>query len=119
MPRPCEGDWIQIVAIDIGIAIPIAVLAFSVILGSLYASQQYMAAYAKAEYEQIRYLAASQAIAMLLGDGGAGSGMAIENVSRYYNISVEVTGLGNDSSCAVRYCRVIEVGGDAKLLVIG
>ena len=115
----CRGDCIQIIAIDMGIAIPIAVLAFSVILGSLYASQQYMAAYAKAGYEQIRYLAASQAVARLLEDGGAGSGMAIENVSRYYNASVEITGLGNASYCIGRYCRVIEVGGEARLLVIG
>lgn len=109
------------ISADMGIAIPVAIAAFTIAYIGICQSQSLALAYAASASEKLRYYAASQQIVSVIDavNGSAAEDMeAISNISGYYGISATVTGMSNDSACALYFCRVVEIGGNARLMVM-
>jgi hypothetical protein len=77
-----------------------------------------MQAYARSGYYEIRYYSISQQMASVAAPLPANSSGTILGMGRYYNVSARITGIGNYSECAGAFCRIIEIGGDTRILVI-
>ncbi len=111
----------MIIASDMLIAIPIALASISLLFAGIYNSQSYLQSYARSEYSWIRYYSISQQ--MVTASYGAAGGyanktVAVESIAKYYNVSVSLTSVSDSSQCTNGFCRVVEIDGIAKLLVV-
>lgn len=109
----------SVVAADLAIAIPIAMALIIFAFSGVMSSQSYMQAYAKSGYYDIKYYSISQQMILISGSMQGNSTNAIQEMGKYYNVSVKVNGMSNYSSCIVSFCRIVEIGGNTKILEIG
>lgn len=110
------------ISADYSIALPIALSSIAAVLYSILATQALYGAYAQSSYSQIRAYAVSQeALQLMYQENGSYQEQydLLTSVFRSYNVSVSVQGTGNTSACAVSVCRVAEIGGISKIVVVG
>ncbi len=103
------------------IAIPIAMLSIIFIAHGINNSQSYYLAYAKSSYMQIRYYSISQQMLILLNSGNenySAYSNTVQNLGRFYNVSAKIANLADYPECSESFCRIIQVNGATKILVI-
>lgn len=111
----------SIIAADIAIALPIALASIILLFSSMASNQSYIVSYAGSEYSQIKYYSISQQIISMSispSNNYSDQMISISNLSRYYNVSVNFTSPDNYYSCKMSFCRVVEINGITRLMVI-
>ena len=110
-----------IISADMVLAIPLAVASIMLVALGIESMQSLLVAYAGHSYSQIRYYSISQQMISLLSSRNMSrSGYASElgNLSAFYNVSAYTTELSNYTICAKDFCRIVEVAGMERVMVI-
>lgn len=107
----------MIISADMSIAIPIAMFSMLMLVYSINNSQSYYLAYARSSYLQIKYYSISQQMLLFIGREPENYS-TIQNLSKFYNVSATITNFTNYKACSSSFCRVIELDGATKILVI-
>lgn len=107
----------MIISADMAIAIPIAMFSMLMLVHSISNSQSYYLAYARSSYLQIKYYSISQQMLMFIGREPENYS-TIQHLSKFYNISTNIVNLTDYNECGWSFCRVIELNGATKILVI-
>jgi hypothetical protein len=111
----------MIISADMAAAIPIAILSIALISHSLAISQSYYYSYANSTYNQLKYYSISQQMLAVINGGTANYSAdegTVYGLSRYYNISASILYPSNYSYCSKFFCRVVQIGGATRILVI-
>ena len=110
-----------IISADMLLAVPLAASSIMLVALGIGSMQSLLAAYAGHSYSQIRYYSISQQmISMLSSRNMSKSGYESElgNLSAFYNVSAYTTGLPNYTACSKDFCRIVEVAGMERVMVI-
>ncbi len=110
-----------IISADMALAIPLAAASIMLVALGIGSMQSTLVAYAGNSYSQIRHYSISQQmISLLSGRNMCKSAYASElaNLSAFYNVSAYTTGLSNYTICAKDFCRIVEVAGMERIMVI-
>ena len=114
------GDNISIVASDFAVALPIVLISLYLVLSSIHSGQLFYTGYARSAYSELRYYSVSQQILEISGTGSnnyTSEASLIGNLSRNYNVSVSFLEPGSPANCS-RLCRIVEIDGITKIMVI-
>jgi len=103
------------------LAIPIAMFSMIILAYGIINSQSYYLAYARSSYLQIRYYSISQQMLAFLNNENENQSAylnAVENLSRFYNVSISIANLADYGDCATSLCRIVQMNGETRILVI-
>jgi Tfp pilus assembly protein PilV len=103
------------------VAIPIAMLSILILAHGISNSQSYYLAYARSSYLQIKYYSVSQQMLTFLNNENENHSAylgSVQGLGKFYNVSAEIVNLTDDADCMNSFCRVVQVDGAAKILVI-
>jgi Tfp pilus assembly protein PilV len=102
-------------------AIPIAMFSMIILAYGISDSQSYYLAYARSAYLQIKYYSVSQQMLDFLNSANENNSAyleSVQNLGEFYNVSTAILNLSDYADCANSFCRIVQVGGTAKILVI-
>lgn len=111
----------MLILTDIAIAIPIVLIAIAIISTSLYNNQFYLESYGHSGYSAIKYYGISQLLVSVSQASTANyseTENSLLNLAEDYKISANFTETSNYGQCATSFCRVIEINGITKLMVL-
>ena len=110
-----------ILSADMVLAVPLALISIILIASGTGNMQSFLSASAGRAYAQIRYYSISQQMISILSSRNTspnGYASELNNLSAFYNISAYTTAAANYSACAQNFCRIVEVAGMERLMVI-
>ena len=110
-----------IISADMVLAIPLAAASIMLVASGIGSMQSLLAAYAGHSYAQIRYYSISQQMISMLSSRNMSEGSyasELGNLSAFYNASAYTVALANYTACAEDFCRIVEVAGMARVMVI-
>lgn len=110
----------MIIAADMMIAIPLALVAISIMAGSIVTSQSYAVSMAQHNYDTIQDYSISQQAVLELeaATNYTQAYTMLHNLSTYYGIQIGLLVLNASVSCHGSLCRIVEVQGDSYLMMI-
>ena len=103
------------------IAIPIAMLSIIFLVHGINNSQSYYLAYARFSYLQIKYYSVSQQMLSVLNsedENYSAYSNTVQNLSKFYNVSAKIANLTDYPECSKSFCRIVQVHGATKILMI-
>lgn len=110
-----------IISADMVLAIPLACISVILIASGMGNMQSFLALYAGHSYAQIRYYSISQQMISILSSqtlSKNGYASELSSLDSFYNVSAYTTAIANYSACAQNFCRIVEVDGIEKIMVI-
>ena len=110
-----------IISADMVLAIPLACVSIILIASGMGSMQSFLVIYAGHSFAQIRYYSISQQIISILSSqtlSENGYSSQLSGLGSFYNVSAHITTLANYSSCAQNFCRIVEVDGMERIMVI-
>ncbi len=108
------------IALDMAIAFPIVLVTLYLMLSVLHANQSFYTAYAKSSYSGLRYYSISQQMIDVVGAEAGNYSSDVSDMKAMgmdYNASISFQNESGFDKCS-GFCRVVEIDGITKIMVI-